>query len=231
MRHVRAVVTDDFLGRREIDALGAANEERWAAHEREHHAHDAAHTAEREFEQERARHEEKRLGEALGAHGQKHASEEAAVQTALNAVDKLAVVHADAHYREHLNHEQRHADQQVAVSKAEAAVDKRLETMNGYAGQMREQSRTFATADRVDTLQSALDRRFVDTTKHTDDRYEENRRRIEALEKGDVSVSSKAEGRSLGQGAVLGIIVTAIGVAGTLISIIVVLANIATGKP
>lgn len=196
-----------------------------ATHRREHDAHDLTHASEHSHEEEETRLRESQLDLAIAAHAKEHAAAEMAVRTALASVEKLAVIHAEAHTREHSAHEQRHLDAAVAVAKAEASVDRRLEQMNEFRGQLRDQQATFVTIDRIDVMQAASDRRFSDVTKHTDDRYEENRRRIELLEKGDV----KQEGKGLGQSAVVAIIVGAIGLFATVLSIIIILANIATG--
>jgi hypothetical protein len=59
-------------------------------------------------------------------------------------------------------------------------------------------------------------RRFSEQTRYITEKYEDNRKRIEAIEKGDV----KAEGRGLGQAGLIAAIVTAIIVAGVIIGII-----------
>ena len=190
---------------------------RWVAHSHDHFNHDKIHTLEHAHEQELSRNAEKRLEERNVAHAKEHEAEEEAINKALVEVDKLAVLHATAHAREHLAHEQRHEDARVAVSKADTALDKRLESLNGVYGQMREAQKTYASTERFDALAVEVDRRFADTTKHIDERAESNRARIEALEKGDV----RSEGKGLGQTAVLGAIVTAIVIAGIIIGIVV----------
>lgn len=204
---------------REIDA-------RWEAHLLAHDQHNAAHALEHTHEKETTRLREEALGVASKVHDGIHESERKSVATALAQVERLADVHSEAHKREHLAHEQRHDDQTEAVTKAEISVDKRLEAMNQIREQLREQAAAFAPAESLALLQRELDRRFADTTKHTDERYEENRRRIEAIEKGDV----KQEGKSLGQGATVAIIVGAVSLVGTVLGIVIVLSNFATGQ-
>lgn len=188
---------------REVDA-------RWTAHERHHEQL------------------EKQLEVA-------HAAATAALKAALADHHREHEVHAAAHDREHFAHQREHTLNDAAVANAAKAVDQRLSGMNEFRDQLRDQARTFATnaefqqamagmGTRLDQIQGALDRRFLDTVKHTDERYEENRRRIEAIEKTDV----KGEGKALGQGTVVAIIIGAISLVGTVLGIIIVISNFAT---
>lgn len=214
-------LNDDGLARqREVDL-------RWSNHETDHSSHDHLHQLEHAHEQELARHEENQLGRALTAHEHEHVANELAVKTALASVDQLARLHADAHSREHMAHEQRHTDAQEAIIKAETSIDKRLESLNEFRSQLRDERSDLASSERVGLLEGNIDRRFTETIKHADEKHEDNRRRIEILEKGDI----KSEGKSLGQGAVVAILVTAIGVVGTLLGIVIVIANLVTGAP
>ncbi len=157
-----------------------------------------------------------------------HSTSEEAIRTALKAVEKLAELHNIAHSREHTAHEVRHEDGRMAVAKADAAMDKRLESLNGVYGQMREQARVFASGESVVSLQGTVDRRFEDARRDRETRHEELRVRIETIEKGDVKQLPTAEGKSLGQGAMVAIIVGAVSLVGTILGIFVVLSNVLT---
>lgn len=198
-------VTDEerFLTRRETEALleaGVQSEaDRAAAHAKVHETDRlAVDTALVAANRERILHDEAH-DKAHEAHAAAHEQGVLAVDKALAAVQRESEIHSVAHSREHGAHEQRHEDQALAVSKSDSALDKRLES---------------------------IDRRFTDASKHTDDRYEENRRRIEALEKGDV----RGEGKELGRNTMVGIIVGAIGLVGTLLGILVVASNVLSAR-
>lgn len=98
-----------------------------------------------------------------------------------------------------LAHAKEHELEAEARDKAEIAVDHRLEGMNEVRGQLREQASTFA---RVESVASLTDR-------------------IIAIEKLDI----KGEGRALGQGAVVAIIVGAVSFVGAILGIVIVVSN------
>jgi hypothetical protein len=207
---------DRFLTRREAEVIiangAAAQQERIDSHAREHAAEKIAlELALEAANRERLTHEASHDREH-GAHEKIHANERAAVSTALDVVGKEREIHAHAHEREHASHIREHELDKLAVTKAEAANDIRFKSTNGYREQLDVVIRTLATKETVDGYQS-----------HTNQRMDELRDKIVAIEKGD----SKAEGRQLGQGAVVGIIVTAVFVASAVLGIVVVLANFA----
>lgn len=173
--------------------------ERWANHRREHET----------------------IADAVGT---AHISATAALKAALSDHHREHEVHAAAHEREHIAHSREHVLNDQSVATAAHSVDKRLESMNEVRQQLRDQTAAFASAERVEQFIKDTDRRFTEASKHTDDKYENNRLRIETLEKGDV----KQAGKQMGQGAVVAIIVTAITVVGTILGIIIVIANAIT---
>ncbi len=195
------------------------------SHQREHEAHQAIHAEEHIRASEARRLEEGRITAAFDGHMREHAAGVEAIKTALAAVKETGEFHSISHAREHTSHEVRHEDGRIAVAKADAAMDKRLESLNGVYGQMREQARAFASSESVTLLQAVIDRRFDEARRDRETRHEELRVRIESIEKGD----AKGEGKSLGQGATIAIIVGAVAFVGTVLGIVSALANVATG--
>jgi hypothetical protein len=150
-------------------------------------------------------------------HAAIHAEQDQSVVTALDAVTREQKTHVIAHEaahaahgREHTlvekatdaataSHDKEHALEKDARDKAENAIDKRLEGMNEVRSQLKEQALTFA---RVEVVNSLTDR-------------------IIAIEKLDI----KGEGRALGQGAVVALIVGAVSFVGAILGIVIVVAN------
>jgi hypothetical protein len=124
------------------------------------------------------------------------------------------------HRREHDAFEGAHSDLHRVEEKhrdeARDAMNERLKGMNEIRAQLNTQASTFQTLAAASSEDKALHGRI-----------DEMRERIVAIEKGDV----KQEGRSLGQGTVVAIIVGTISLVGTILGIIIVLANFATGTP
>ncbi len=238
-RERRRVTDDDYLTRREAEVILRTaeiyNSTVREAHDKEHLAeHEAVERALDVANRERINHQDAHDREHA-LHEEKHKSETAAVLTALDAVGRERRIHEEAHDREHKAHLEVHELAQIAVSKAETSVEDRLKAMNEFRAQLRDQQSTFAPREVVDALVKELDRRFADLNaamqthfeaaeKLTQDRFETNRSRIDALEKVDV----KQEGRGIGQGVVIAAIVTTISIAGGLLGITVLLANFVT---
>ncbi len=147
------------------------------------------------------------------AHAEKHTSENVAVNTALTAVAKERSIHAEAHERDHAGHQREHGLNNLAIDKAEQANDKRFTATNGYREQIDAVVRTLASKDALDAIEKELDRRFEDM-----------RTAISILERTDV----KAEGRGIGQGSMVAYIVTAVGLVGSILAIVIVIANVLT---
>lgn len=151
-----------------------------------------------------------------------------AVELALVTREKALSVALDDHHREHLVHESAHGREHTAtegaLNKAEIATEKRFESVNEFREQLRTQAATLATRELVDQISKDTDRRFVEASKISAERFDTQGRAITVIEKGDV----KQEGKALGQGTVVAIIVGAVGFVGTLLGIVIVLANVLT---
>lgn len=132
----------------------------------------------------------------------------------------------DDHHREHAVHETSHAREHAmnaeAIRVADVAMTARLESLNEFREQLRDQAKSFASSESVQQLTREFDRRIVETQKLAAGQYETNRQRIEMLEKGDV----KQEGRGLGQAGVIAAIVVSITAIGTVLGIIIILMNL-----
>ncbi len=237
---------DEALSSREADRIfettraaerAAVNavEQRWeqaqredqihrGGHERDHDRHLAIHEQEHAHDREVNRLVEAQLAIAFSSHTREHDSAEEAIKTALQAVKELAGLHNVAHTREHTAHEVRHEDARLAIMKADTVLDKRLVDLNGVYGQMRDQQRTLATAEALGLLQEAVLRGREDERREREQRHEELRVRIDNIEKGDV----KQEGKTLGQGATVAMIVGAIAFVGTVLGIVVALVGVVT---
>lgn len=105
-----------------------------------------------------------------------------------------------------------------AVAVADGVLNERLTKLNEFRAALTDQSRTFVTRDLYDKLEEQMGRRFVESSKLTDERYEANRKRIELLEKGDV----KQEGKGLGQSSVAAAILAGIAAVASVVSILAV---------
>jgi hypothetical protein len=155
------------------------------------------------------------------AHKEKHAAEleavnkaeqsqqkaiDAALGTSERATDAqkgLVKSSLEDHHREHLTHEASHAREHTLVSEA------------------------------LSKAESAMDKRlegivslFAERDKAYGERFDAVLRAITVIEKGDV----KQEGRSLGQGATIAVIVGVVTFVGTVLGIIVLLANLTTAS-
>lgn len=153
-------------------------------------------------DQHRREHDEQReaLKLARELHQETHKVSKEALKTALDAVASERKIHAEAHDREHIGHLEIHRLNNLAIEKAESANDKRFTAANGFRETFEARVRDVATKDALEAQRKESDRR------------------INILERNDV----KAEGRGLGQGAVIAYIVSGVSVIGSLI----VLANL-----
>lgn len=154
------------------------------------------------------------------SHAQDHTQLAESIRTAIEAVDRERVLHVTAHDAAHAAHNREHSLDEKASTialaahakehslekdardKAEHAIDTRLQTMNEFRAQLKDQASTFARADTVAAL--------------TD--------RIIAIEKLDI----KGEGKAIGQGTVIAVIIGAVTFIGTILGILIVVANFAT---
>lgn len=178
--------------------------------------HDEKHAAHDELARERWQ-----------AHDEKHTTENSALETALDADRHRLSDHRVSHEQAHAGHEklheafadahkQQHASENDAVKAATTALDRRLDGMNEFRAALTEQSQTFARKDALDALDVQAGRQ-----------YEE----LRALIQTEREERRANEGVKRGMSQTTGIIVGAIGVAATLISILVIFANFATGTP
>lgn len=147
--------------------------------------------------------------DAHRAHAEKHSAEAEAIKTALSAVAREREIHAAAHIKEHEGHQREHGLNNLAIDKAEAAADKRFTAANGYRDVFESRVQAAATKEALEALRKEFDRRMT------------------VVERNDV----KAEGKGIGQGSVVAYIVTVFGLIATVLTIVIVLANVLTATP
>jgi len=175
--------------------------------------HDDKHTAHDELARER-----------WESHDERHANEQKALDVALDADRSRLTDHRVAHEAAHTSHEklheafseahkQQHSSESEAVKAAVTAMDRRLDEMNKFREQLRDQAADFARKDALDTLDAQATRQ-----------YEE----LRALIQTEREERRANEGVKRGMSQTTTIIVAAIGVAATLLSIVVILANFAS---
>jgi hypothetical protein len=117
-------------------------------------------------------------------------------------------------------HEQVHRAESQARDKAEASVDKRLEGMNEFRDQLRQQASTFLTISVFDAWKEEYRRA-----------HDEMRSLIVELQKTDLGSESRRSGLAKGQGAVIAAIVGAVGFSATLLGLIIIVSNLLTSSP
>jgi hypothetical protein len=170
---------------------------------------------------------------------------QAALKAALADHHREHGVHAAAHDREHQAHGREHALAEDALVKAtsahhrehaanaeairvaDSAMNARLASLNEFREQLRDQARTFASIERVEGMAREFDRRVSDAITTAQAWYENNRQRIEAIEKGDV----KTEGKGIGQAGTVASIIAAVTITGAILGILVLVANFMTARP
>lgn len=69
------------------------------------------------------------------------------VDTALDGVQHLADVHNEAHSREHLAHERIHTVEKEHRERESVVLDRRVEGINEFRGQLKDQQATFVTRE------------------------------------------------------------------------------------
>jgi len=136
-----------------------------------------------------------------------------------------------AHYEEHRihekAHEREHAATEQAIKTATVSLDRRLDQMNEFRNALTEQAATFVRRETLDAFITERRHALEVVGDEMDKRYDELRQLI-----GTEREERRAnEGVKRGMSQTTGIIVGAIGVAATLISILVIFANFATGTP
>ncbi len=147
-------------------------------------------------------------------HERIHQQEQTAVATALSAVAREREIHSAAHEREHMSHQKEHDLAGIAINKAESATNIRFSSFNEFRGQLGDLINRLASKETVEA-----------SAKENSRRYDELRERIIAIEKADV----KGEGKQLGQTAMVALIVGAVSFVATILGIVIVVANFATG--
>lgn len=75
---------------------------------------------------------------------------EKGVEIALQAVATTALVHAEAHAKEHFAHERIHGVEKAQVDKAEVVLNKRLEAMNEFRSALSDAQKTYMTRESFD---------------------------------------------------------------------------------
>jgi hypothetical protein len=115
------------------------------------------------------------------------------------------------------SHESVHRAESTARDKAEAAVDKRLEGMNEFRDQLRQQATSFLTISEFETWKEE-DRRATD----------EIRALIIELQKTDLGSASRAGGLARGQGMVVAAIVGSVTLAAILLGSVLAVINVLT---
>lgn len=170
----------------------------------------------------------KQLGEMfLAGHLEKHDMEQTAVKAALAAEERRLHDHAtshaqahDAHERIHKisddSHREQHGAEQRAVEAAVKAMDRRLDSMNEFRDQLRDQAGTFIRREQLEAFITQYERAHDEVLALIATEREERRAN---------------EGVKKGMSQTTGLIVTAIGVVGTVLGIIIVLSNVLTTAP
>lgn len=171
-------------------------------------------------------------------HEAQHLSDRTALKTALDAERERLEAHRHAHEAAHAAHEAlhenavdshvaQHASENRAVMAATVAMDKRLDEMNAFREQLRDQAATFVRRETLDAFIAERRHALEAVGSEIDKRYEELRTLI-ATEREE---RRAAEGVRRGVNSSTAVIVAAIGVVGTVLGIIVVVLNLATGTP
>jgi hypothetical protein len=118
------------------------------------------------------------------------------------------------------SHESVHRAEATARDKAEGSVDKRLEGMNQFRDQLREQAGNF--------LQITVFEAWKEEYRRA---HDELRGLIIDLQKADLGTAERRSGVVKGQGMVIAAIVGSVSLVGTILGIIIVLANVLTKAP
>ena len=172
------------------------------------------------------------------AHAEKHAQEQTAVSTALDAERSRLIDHRTAHDAAHASHEklhdafseahkQQHAAESDAVMAATSAMDRRLDSMNEFRDQLRDQAATFIRREQLDSFIAQYERAHDEVVQAIRTEREERR----SQEAAHALIHRGEEGVKRGMSASVAIIVGAITLAVTILGAIILVANFATGTP
>lgn len=83
-------------------------------------------------------------------------------------VKETAAFHASAHEREHAAHAREHVLTESALGKADTSLDHRLDLMNEFRAQLRDQSHTLVSKDVLDSLVVANNARLEAVSRELD---------------------------------------------------------------
>jgi hypothetical protein len=142
-------------------------------------------------------------------------------------LDERHKAHAEEHRIHEHAHEREHEATEQAIKTATIGLDKRLDAMNEFRDQLRDQASTFVRQENFDTFKDER-RHALSALEDANDRRFDELRQLIATEREE---RRAAEGVRRGMSATTAIIVTAIGVVGTVLGIIIVGANLLTGGP
>jgi hypothetical protein len=115
------------------------------------------------------------------------------------------------------SHSEVHKAESTARDKAESSIDKRLEGMNEFRDQLRQQATTFLTIAVFEAWKEEYRRA-----------HDEMRGLIIDLQKTDLGTAERRSGLAKGQGMVVAAIIGSISVASVLLGIIIAVANALT---
>lgn len=161
------------------------------------------------------------------AHDATHKAEQESVRTALDAEKQRDEDHRIAHSAAHdahavlhkveaQAHKEQHAAEHTAVGVAQASMDKRLDAMNEFRDQLRDQAATFISRSQYDAFVQHYEKAHDEVLQQVATEREERRAN---------------EGSHRGSAASIGWIVTAISVVGAILGIIIVISNVLTSVP
>lgn len=202
-----------------------------AAVDRERIGHEKQHTAEKVGLEAALASEKRRLAEhqvahdaAHTAHSEMHEMEGTALNAALEAEQRRLQVHNTAHDHAHNAHEQLHKNaldthaaqhmmEDKAVDLAQQAMDKRLDGMNEFRDQLRDQASTFVRRDQLEAFIAQYERAHTEVVMLIATEREERRAN---------------EGRDRGTSGTIGWIFAGLGALATILSIVIVVANFAS---
>lgn len=176
---------------------------------------------------------QKQAGEIyLAGHLEKHDMEQEAVTIAL-AADRSRLedhriaheaaheAHKDLHRVTEEAHKEQHLAEQRAVLAAQNSMELRLNSMNEFRDQLRDQASTFLRREQLETFVTQYERAHDEVVQQIRTEREERR----AAEAAHALIHRGEEGVKKGMSQYTAIIVGAVGVAATVISVVVIIAN------
>jgi len=94
------------------------------------------------------------------ANAQQRTEDQRQVEVALEAVAKASKIHADAHEQQHQAHKEIHDVEKENLDKASIALDRRLEGMNEFRNQLRDQAAKFVDRELDVAQNNAMEKRI-----------------------------------------------------------------------